>query len=92
MLRQLSNAYRILDKSEWIGYRDTTPAPLTKAELGCNPPFPDQIDRAIEEIASGNRQTALTDLKADPSDKLAQALAALGDLVEARYRTAKAAT
>jgi hypothetical protein len=77
-LRQRSNAYGLLPPSQWVGYRDTDPPPPSPDALGAPDLVPDPIEAAVAEITSGQRKAAVAALEADPRDRLALALAALG--------------
>src|SRR4051794_27259414 len=77
-LRQRTNAYRISPPSQWRGYRDNDPPPPDPATLGAPERVPDPIEAAVAEITSGHRMVAVAALEADPRDRLALALAALG--------------
>src|SRR3954452_9825389 len=77
-LRQKTNAYGLLPPSQWRGYRDPEPPPPDPATLGAPGRVPNPIEAAVAEITSGQRRAALAALEADPDDKLAMALAALG--------------
>ena len=77
-LRQRTNAYGLLPPSQWRGYRDNDPPPPDPATLGAPEPIPDPIEAAVAEITSGQRKAAVAALEADPRDRLAMALAALG--------------
>jgi hypothetical protein len=77
-LRQRTNAYGLLPPSQWRGYRNTDPPPSDPATLGAPEPIPDPIEAAVVEITRGHRMVAVTALEADPRDRLAMALAALG--------------
>ena len=89
ILRQVSNAYRLLSPSSWLGYKpapgdDGPPVPV---EWGQRPPLPDQLAQAAATAAAGGElRTVVRDLAADPSDKLAQALAELGRAIDAAER------
>jgi hypothetical protein len=77
-LRQRTNAYGLLPASQWRGYRDPEPPPPEPGTWGDPAPMPDPIAAAVAEITSGQRRAAVAALEADPGDKLAMALAALG--------------
>src|SRR3954467_10045180 len=77
-LRQRTNAYGLLPPSQWRGYRDPEPPPPDPTTLGAPERVPDPIDAAVAELINGQRKAALAALEADPDDKLAMALAALG--------------
>jgi hypothetical protein len=77
-LRQRTNAYGLLPPSQWIGYRDNDPPPPDPATLGAPERVPDPIEAAVTEIMQGQHRAALATLEADPRDRLAMALAALG--------------
>ena len=83
-LRQRTNAYGLLPPSQWRGYRDNDPPPPPDpATLGAPERVPDPIEAAVAEITSGQRKAAVAALEADPRDRLAMALAALGRAVGA---------
>jgi hypothetical protein len=77
-LRQRTNAYSLLPPSQWRGYRDPEPPPPDPTTLGAPERVPDPIEAAVAELTTGQRKAALATLEADPDDKLAMALAALG--------------
>ena len=78
-LRQRTNAYAVLPSSQWTGYRDTDPPPPDPAALGAPERVLDpMIEVAIAELTHGQRVATLAALEADPGDRLAMALAALG--------------
>jgi hypothetical protein len=77
-LRQQTNAYGLLPPTQWHGYRDDEPPPPDPATLGAPEPVPEPIEAAVAELISGHRRAALAALEADPGDRLAMALAALG--------------
>src|SRR3954447_9641342 len=77
-LRQRTNAYGLLPPSQWRGYRDTDPPPPDPATLGASEPISDPIEAAVAELTQGQRMAAVAALEADPRDRLAMALAALG--------------
>jgi hypothetical protein len=77
-LRQKTNAYGLLPPSQWIGYRDNEPPPPSPGALGAPEQIPDPIEAAVAEITSGQHKAAVAALEADPGDRLAIALAALG--------------
>jgi hypothetical protein len=77
-LRQRTNAYGLLPPSQWLGYRDNDSPPPDQATLGAPEPVPDPIEAAVAEIMHGQHTAALAALEADPRDRLATALAALG--------------
>src|SRR3954464_12941108 len=77
-LRQRTNAYGLLPPSQWLGYRDTDPPPPDPVTLGAPERVPDPIEAAVAEITNGQRMAAVAALEADPRDRLAMALAALG--------------
>ena len=60
---------------EAIGTRPPPPDPTT---LGAPERVPDPLEAAVAELTNGQRMAALATLEADPGDKLASALAALG--------------
>jgi hypothetical protein len=78
-LRQRTNAYGLLPPSQWVGYREQPePPPPEPGTWGDHPPIPDAITAAVAEITRGNQAAALAALEADPGDRLAMVLAALG--------------
>jgi hypothetical protein len=78
-LRQRTNAYGLLPPSQWRGYRQQpNPPPPSPDTLGAPECVPDPIEAAIAELISGQRKAAVAALEADPKDRLAIALAALG--------------
>jgi len=77
-LRQRTNAYGLLPPSQWRGYRDNDPPPPSPDTLGAPERVPDPIEAAVAELTSGQRKAAVAALEADPRDRLAMALAALG--------------
>ncbi len=77
-LRQRTNAYGLLSPAQWIGYRVDEPPPPDPATLGAPERVPDPIEAAVAELTQGARMAALATLEADPGDRLAIALAALG--------------
>ena len=77
-LRQRTNAYGLLPPSQWRGYRDTDPPPPDPATLGA-PERDSRPDRGRgRRDHQGQRKAAVAALEADPRDRLAMALAALG--------------
>jgi hypothetical protein len=83
-LRQRTNAYAVLPPAQWRGYRDNDPPPPDPATLGAQERVPDPIEAAVAEITGGQRKAAIAALEADPGERLAMALAALGRALEAR--------
>jgi hypothetical protein len=77
-LRQRTNAYGVLPPSQWRGYRDDAPPPPDPAMLGAPERVPDAIETAVAEITHGQHKAAVAALEANPNDRLAMALAALG--------------
>jgi hypothetical protein len=77
-LRQRTNAYGLLPLSQWRGYRNPEPPPPDPATLGAPESVPEPIEAAVAEIMQGQHRAALAALEADPGDRLARALAALG--------------
>jgi hypothetical protein len=77
-LRQKTNAYGLLPPSQWVGYRQEEPPPPDPATLGAPKRVPDPIEAAVAELTSGQRMVAVAALEADPRDRLAMALAAMG--------------
>ena len=77
-LRQRTNAYGLLPPSQWRAYRDQEPPSPDPAMLGAPERVPDPIEAAVAELTSGDRRASLAALEADPHDRLAMALAALG--------------
>jgi hypothetical protein len=77
-LRQRTNAYAVLAPSNWLGYRDPEPPPPDPSTLGAPEPVPEPIEAAVAEIMQGQRKAAVAALEANPGDRLAIALAALG--------------
>ena len=77
-LRQRTNAYGLLPPRQWKGYLDDDPPAPDPATLGAPEPVPDPIDAAVASLASGDPVAAVKALEADPSDRLAIALAGLG--------------
>jgi hypothetical protein len=82
-LRQRTNAYGLLPPSHWRGYRDNDPPPPDPTALGAPERVPDPIEAAVAEITHGQRKAAVAALEADPGDRLAMALAALGRAIGA---------
>jgi hypothetical protein len=82
MLRQQSNAYGVLPATQWRGYvpPPEPPAPYP-GSCGDHPPLPDAITQASREASKVAMATALG---ADPHDRLAMALARLGQAVAGR--------
>jgi hypothetical protein len=78
LLRQETNAYAVLPEECWRGYHDPAPPTLEPWQWGATPPLPSSLARASEELAAGQRQSALSILEEDPKDELAAALARLG--------------
>jgi hypothetical protein len=71
---QLTNAYGIIQPSQWRGFTPTPEAPPPQpGTWGDHPPLPDQITLAADELRHGARRTALAML--DAGDDLARALA-----------------
>jgi hypothetical protein len=83
-LRQRTNAYALLPPSQWRGYRDNAPPPPSPDTLGAPERIPDPIEAAVAELTWGQRKAAMAALEADPSDKLAVALAAFGRAMDER--------
>jgi hypothetical protein len=79
-LRQKTNAYVLLPPTQWrFDAAAAAQAPPPKpGTWGDHPPLPDMLAQAADELAHGQRQTAIAVLASDPSDKLAGALASLG--------------
>ena len=77
-LRQRTNAYGLLPATQWKGYREEEPPPPDPAVLGTPDPVPDAIEAAVAEIMQGQHKAAVAALEADPTDRLAAALAQLG--------------
>jgi hypothetical protein len=82
-LRQKTNAYGVLPPSNWRGYRDNDPPSPDPATLGAPERVPDPIEAAVAELIQGQRKAAVAALEADPNDRLAMALAALGRVMDA---------
>jgi len=83
-LEQETNAYAVLPDTQWRGYSPPpeAPAPMP-GTWGDHPPLPSQIEQAImERQASGSMQTVIQILGCDPTDRLAAALARLGQAVQ----------
>jgi hypothetical protein len=71
---QLTNAYAIIQPSQWRGYSPAPEAPPPQpGTWGDHPPLPDQLTLATDELRHGARRTALAMLEA--GDDLARALA-----------------
>ncbi|HME28062.1 MAG TPA: hypothetical protein VKI44_43200 [Acetobacteraceae bacterium] len=86
MLEQQSNAYGLLPESQWRGYRppQEPPAPLPGA-WGDPPPMPSVLAQAAQEgREGGDLRSVVQILPADPKDRLAAALARLGQAFLAR--------
>jgi hypothetical protein len=78
-LRQRTNTYGLLPPSQWLGYREPLPPPPpAPGTWGALEPIPDPIEAAVAMLASGDPIATLKALEADPGDRLAVALAALG--------------
>lgn len=85
-LKQETNAYAVLPPSQWKGYREPPePPPPASGTWGDHPPLPSQIEQAIIERGyDGGTRSVLSILAADPTDRLAQALASLGKAMQSR--------
>jgi hypothetical protein len=79
-LRQETNAYAILPPSQWRDYTDTDiPEAPEAATWGACPPLPSLVEQAATDARSGDSIASLVrHLDADPSDRVAAALAGLG--------------
>jgi hypothetical protein len=76
-LRQESNAYAVLPSSQWRGYIEPDPPPLTPWQLGAVPPLPDALEAAAASLAEGGSiEAAIATLS--EGDRLGAALARLG--------------
>ena len=86
VLEQETNAYAILPCSQWRGYKEPPePPPPVSGTWGDNPSLPSVLIQATEEQrANGDLRTAIRILESDPTDKLAAALARLGQAVQRR--------
>ena len=86
VLEQETNAYAVLPTSQWRGYREPPPPPLpAPGTWGDHPPMPPLLAQAVEEQKhGGGMREVIRILDADPTDKLAAALARLGAAMEAR--------
>jgi hypothetical protein len=80
VLRQETNAYAILQPSQWRGYMSATAhEPPHPSEWGATPPLPTLLEQAAETVREGGMLTAaIAQLENDPRDTLAGALASLG--------------
>jgi hypothetical protein len=84
-LEQDTNAYGLIEPSQWRGFDDNEAPPPHPSTYGETPPLPPVIEQAAEEMRYDARRTALAILETDPGDELAAALASLGrTLQEAR--------
>lgn len=81
-LRQETNAYAVLSCSRWRGYREPPPAPPPdKGTWGDHPPLC-AIDDALAIARDGGSLAAkVAALRSDPADRLAAALARLGEAI-----------
>ena len=83
-LSQERNAYAVLPMTQWLGFgvvcpRDREAPKPAAGTWGDHPPLPSPIDAASALIRNGGPQAdVLRELEADPTDKLAAALARLG--------------
>lgn len=79
-LEQDTNAYAILPPTQWRGFvdDDSPPSVLHPSEWGAQPMLPDVIEQALADHKIGGLEMLVSALKADPGDRLAQALARLG--------------
>jgi hypothetical protein len=79
VLEQETNAYAVLPATQWRGYRPPLEMPPPHASTwGATPPLPSLVAQAAEEQRHGGSLLSLAGiLDADPSDRLAGALARL---------------
>jgi hypothetical protein len=79
VLEQETNAYAVLPATQWRGYRPPMDAPPPHADSwGASPALPSLVAQAAEEQQRGGSLLSLAGiLDADPSDRLAGALARL---------------
>jgi hypothetical protein len=83
-LKQETNAYAVLPPSQWRGYKEPPePPPPAPGTWGDLPPLPPVLAQAVaEQQASGSLRTVIGILDSDPGDKLADALARLGRVMQ----------
>jgi hypothetical protein len=83
VLEQETNAYAVLPASQWRGYREPPEAPPpAPGTWGDHPVMPSLLTQAaVERRAGGTIEGAIGILAADPTDRLAMALARLGRAV-----------
>lgn len=86
VLEQETNAYAVLPSSQWRGYKEPPePPPPLSGTWGDHPPLPSVLAQAADEQrASGDLRTAIGILESDPTDRLAAALARLGQAMQRR--------
>jgi len=79
VLEQETNAYAVLPPTQWRGYRPPMEMPPPHSDTwGATPPLPSLVAQAAEEQRRGGSLLSLAGiLDADPSDRLAGALARL---------------
>ena len=84
VLKQETNAYAVLPPSQWRGYKEPPePPPPAPGTWGDLPPLPPVLAQAVaEQQASGSLRTVIGILDSDPGDKLADALARLGRVMQ----------
>ena len=84
VLEQETNAYAVLPASQWRGYREPPEAPPpAPGTWGDHPVMPSLLAQATaDRQAGGTIQGAIGILMADPTDRLAMALARLGRAVQ----------
>jgi hypothetical protein len=84
MLEQDTNAYAVLPATQWHGYRPPPepPAPMS-GTWGDHPPLPSLLAQATAERQhGGDMRSVIRVLDSDPTDRLAAALARLGQAVQ----------
>lgn len=78
-LKQDTNAYAVIPPSQWRGYVDVAQPDLHPSEWGAVPPMPPVIAQAVMARNDGDSmRSVVRQLKSDPGDALAAAIASLG--------------
>jgi hypothetical protein len=62
-LRQESNAYAVLPRSQWRGFIEPDPPPLEPWQLGAAPPLPDPIANAVADHRDDDKLKAVVEGK-----------------------------
>jgi len=85
VLEQQTNAYAVLPDSQWRGYSPPAPPPAPlPGTWGDHPPLPSVLAQAVaERQCGGGLRAVVRVLDSDSTDRLAAALARLGQAVQA---------